>query len=81
LVVFVFSWFGEDVSQAVEAALPGGSPLREPLLGGPQCRGLDAAGAHATDFFGTDEAAGLEDLEVLDDCWEGEREWSAELAH
>ena len=48
-------------------------------LGGFERGGLDAAGAHAADFLGADQAAGFEHLEVLHDGRQGHGEGLGEL--
>jgi hypothetical protein len=76
-------WFlilGEDVAEAIEAALPECASLGDPLLGGAQGSGSDGEGADTADFFGMDEAAGLQDLEVLDDRGERHGQGLGELA-
>jgi hypothetical protein len=70
---------GEELAQAVEAALPAGAALSDPVLDGFEGGGLDAARADAADLAGVDEAAGFEHLEVLHDGWEGHGEGLSEL--
>jgi hypothetical protein len=67
-------WFGagEELAEAVQAAFPGGAAVIEPLAGGGEAGGFEAAGADASFLFGADELGVLEDLEVLDDGGEGE---------
>src|SRR5581483_94053 len=57
--------FGEEGSQPVEAALPGGAALGDPALHRLQGRALDVAGAHPPLLGRTHQAARLEDLQVL----------------
>jgi hypothetical protein len=71
---------GEVGAQAVEAARPGRPSPNDPFFGGPQRRGIDAAGAHPSDLFGSDEAARFQDLKVLDHGRERHSEWAGEFA-
>ena len=71
---------GKNVAQAIETPLPGVSTLGDPLLGRAQRRRRHGEGANASDLFGADEAAGLEDLKVLDDRGEGHRQGSRQVA-
>ena len=66
--------FGEEMAEAVEAFFPEGAAGFDPFLSDGEAFGLDAAGADAADFFGVDEAAFFEDLQVLDDGGEGDVE-------
>src|SRR5437879_1360924 len=61
--------FGEVVAEPVEVVLPTRSPLGDPLLGCSQHYRLDTAGAHPPYLLGSDEAARLQNLKMLDDCW------------
>src|SRR5688572_30795565 len=58
--------FGEELAQPVQAALPQRPALVDPLLGEPEARRRDAAGAYPPDLLGADNPALLEDLEMLD---------------
>ena len=49
----------------IESALPERTVIADPLFKGGEAFGLDAAGADTAEFFGVDEAAFFEDLEVL----------------
>ena len=71
---------GKNVAQAIETPLPGVSTLGDPLLGRAQRRRRHGEGADASDLLGADEAAGLEDLKVLDDSGEGHRQGSRQVA-
>ena len=62
VVVFV-----ENVTQAVEPALPLGPALGDPALDELQTAGIDPAGSYAPDLLASDDAALLEDLKVLND--------------
>jgi hypothetical protein len=66
--------FGEEIAEAVESFLPERTAIFDPLLGDGKAFGFDAAGADAAYFFGVDEAAFFEDLQVLDDGGEGDLE-------
>jgi hypothetical protein len=66
--------FGEEVAEAVEALFPKGAAIFDPLLGDRKAFGFDAAGTDAANFFGVDEAAFFEDLQVLDDSGESDVE-------
>jgi hypothetical protein len=66
--------FGEEIAEAVEALFPKGAAIFDPSLGDGKAFGFDAAGADAADFFGVDEAAFFEDLQVLDDGGESDLE-------
>jgi hypothetical protein len=57
----------EELAEAVEAALPEGTAVGDPLFGGGEAGGFYAAGADSSEFGGADEAALLEDLKVLHD--------------
>jgi hypothetical protein len=66
--------FGEEIAEAVEALFPESTTIFDPLLGDGKAFGFDAASADAADFFGVDEAAFFEDLQVLDDGGESDLE-------
>lgn len=71
---------GEELAQAVEAALPLRPMLSDPPLRTLQPPRLEAAGADPTDLLGPDDTAVLEDLDVLHDGRERHREGGSELA-
>ena len=77
----IWKRLGEDVAQAIEAALPGGAPLADPVFGGAQGGGLDMAGARASDLFGAHQATSLQHLQMLDDRGEGHVEGLSQLRH
>jgi hypothetical protein len=70
---------GEEIAEAIEATLPSGAALGDPVFGGAQRVGSEAEGADAADLLGVDDAAGLEHLEVLDDSGEGHGQRRGEL--
>ena len=73
--------FGEEIAEAVEAFLPEGAALFDPLFGYGQASGFDAAGADSADFFGVHQAAFFQDLQVLNDGGEGYVERSCEARY
>lgn len=58
-------FFLEEVGEAIEAELPVRAMLLDPLFKQRKAGGLDAAGANAADFFGANEIALFEDLQML----------------
>src|SRR5580658_6094296 len=81
IVGMVLFLFGENVAQAVEAALPERAALGDPLLRQFQPPGLDATGAHPPDLFRSDDAALFEHLEVLNDRGQGDVKRLCQFAH
>jgi len=65
-----FVRFGKKIAEAVEAALPGGFSVLNPLFHGGKSFRFNAAGAYAACFFGVHQAAFFENLQVLDDSRE-----------
>ncbi|EFH83674.1 hypothetical protein Krac_4667 [Ktedonobacter racemifer DSM 44963] len=72
--------FGKVVAKFVEVMLPTRSPLGDPLLGCAQHGWLDTAGAHPPNLLRSDEAARLQHLKVLNDCWKRHSKWLGEFA-
>jgi len=73
--MWFFGVLGEVFAKPVEAPFPARSSLRDPVLGRPQRRRLDAEGPYPADLLGPDESARFQDLEVLQHARErhGER--------
>jgi hypothetical protein len=64
----------ENVTQAVESSLPEGAALGDPPFGESQAARIHAAGPDPADLLGLDDAALFQDLEVLNDCRQGQIE-------
>lgn len=71
--------FGEVGAKFVEVMLPTRSPLGDPLLGSVQHNWLNTASAHPPNLLRSDEAARLQHLKVLNNCWKRHRKWLGEL--
>src|SRR3981081_4523529 len=71
---------GEVVAKFVEVMLPTRSPLGDPLLGCAQHDRLDTAGAHPPNLLRSDEAARLQHLQGLNDCWKRHPKWACARA-
>src|SRR3546814_3230896 len=55
----------DEGGEAVSTALPDGALLREPAFGRREPRGIDAAGADATLFFGVDKSRSLQHRQMF----------------
>jgi hypothetical protein len=69
-----FIFLGKEFPEAIEAAFPKRTTIVDPALGYRKAFWFDMAGANAADFFGLHEAAGFEDLQVLNDSSECDAE-------
>src|SRR5258708_20963720 len=72
---------GEVVAKFVEVMLPTRSPLGDPLLGCAQHDRLDTAGAHPPNLLRSDQAARLQHLKELNDCWNRHSKWLARVRY
>src|SRR5687767_10882677 len=72
--LFCVGLLREELAQPIQAALPQRHSFVDPLFGEPESIRRDAAGAHTPDLLGVDHATFLEDLKVLDDRRERDRE-------
>jgi hypothetical protein len=63
----VFKRFGKLLPKAVESSLPERTAVVDPLFGNGEALGLNAAGADSPNFFGVDEPAFFENLQMLND--------------
>ena len=70
---------GEEIPEAIEAALPFGAAVADPVLGGGESGGIDAAGADAAQFFGPHQAAFFQDLQMLHDGGQADGQGFGEL--
>src|SRR5258708_29644903 len=71
---------GEELAETVEAALPLGTPLCDPVLGPAHRRRPHPARPHPPDLLGVDEAALLQHLEMLHDGRQRDRQRRCQLA-
>ena len=69
------------IQEPVEPALPGGALAGEPIRRQLEPDGLEPAVARAPDLLGADEAARLENGQVLHDGGQGHLERPGQLAH
>src|SRR5262249_19255628 len=69
----------QELSEPVEAFFPLGAMRGDPFLEGIEAGRFNAASADTADFFRTDEAACLQDREVLGHGGQGDGEWTGEL--
>src|ERR671936_338402 len=67
--------------EPVEAPFPACTTLMDPALGRLERRDLDRAGPNPADLFGADEAALLQQLQVLEHGRERHRQRPCEIAH
>jgi len=72
---------GEQGVELVEAARPEAALRLQPVLRRGERFRLQPAGAHAARLLGRDEAALLEQLEVLQEARQGHGEGPREVAH
>ena len=59
---------GEEIAQAIEAVLPEGTAVGDPIFGCREAGGFNAAGSNSAHLAGADEATLFEHLEMLHDC-------------
>jgi len=57
---------GEVFAKSIEALLPTGASLSDPLLRRVQRTRLDVAGAHPSHLLGANQATRFEDVQMLD---------------
>src|ERR671936_97399 len=67
--------------EPVEAPFPACTTLMDPALGRLECGDLDRGGPNPADLFGADEAAVLQQLQVLEHGRERHRQRPCEIAH
>src|SRR5919201_6968644 len=74
-------WVRQVGPEPVEAPLPTRTTLMDPALGRLERRDLDRAGPNPAGLLGADEAALLEQLQVLEHGRERHRQRPCEIAH
>jgi len=67
------------IGQGVEAMLPHGAALGEPVFGVVKCASVEPAGSDAANLDSLDQSGLAEDLKVLVDAGEGHIEGCGQL--
>lgn len=79
--MFVAGWLaaGKEVLEPVEAALPRRPTLAQPVFCASDRGVVNAAAANPADFLTANQAAGFQDLEVLNNGGQAHPEWRGQL--
>src|ERR1017187_1012122 len=80
IVIARASGLGQVVAEPVEASLPAGPALGDPVLGSAERGRLDAAGADPASLLRTHQPACLKHLDVLDNRRQRHRQRPGQLA-
>ena len=67
--------FSEQLPQAFQTAFPRGAVIMNPLFEKREPGRLDAAGAHAAKLFRVNKMAFFKNLQMLDNCRQGDAQW------